>query len=102
MSPIFRAGAAADLSFDGIGSNIAFTEVVVQRDFRTFQRQQPFPFGFCLVLKRLVESGKQGYGLAQFIEMPRLLPSDRHRGCSCSVSGLHRSPGFHCAPSPAP
>ena len=34
-SSIFRSGAAADFSFDDIGSNIPFTEVVVEWDIRS-------------------------------------------------------------------
>ena len=38
-SPIFRAGAAADLPLDDIGANIAFTEVVMKWDVWSLQHQ---------------------------------------------------------------
>ena len=36
-SSVFRSGATADLSFNDVFSNVAFTQVVVERDIGSFQ-----------------------------------------------------------------
>ena len=43
-STLIGSGTAADLSFDDVFPDIAFTQVVVERDIRSFQNQQQLRF----------------------------------------------------------
>ncbi len=47
-SAVFQSGTAADLSFNDVFPNVAFAQVVVERDIGPFQYQQKRP-GFTLV-----------------------------------------------------
>ena len=41
---VFRSGAPADLSFDDVFTDIAFAQIVVQRDIGAFEYQEQFVF----------------------------------------------------------
>ena len=68
-SSVFRSGAAADLSFNDVFANVAFTQVVVEWDIGSFQYEKQLLLVVRQPFERLIKGGEGGLGLAQFIKV---------------------------------
>lgn len=68
-SPVFRPGGATDLSFDDIFPDVAFTQIVVERDIGSLQYKKQLLFVARQAFERLIQRGERGPGPAQLIEM---------------------------------